>query len=48
MGEFLLCSGRLGFVDARAIGTVSQIKEGDNPVFSNLGRNSFRIGFCIS
>ena len=32
MGEFLLCSGRLGFVDAQAIGIVSQIKDGDNPI----------------
>ena len=31
MGEFLLCSGRPGFVDARAIGIVSQVKDGDNP-----------------
>jgi len=31
MGEFLLCSGRPGFVDAQAIGIVDQIKDGDNP-----------------
>ena len=31
VGEFFLCSGRLGFVDARAIGIVSQVKDGDNP-----------------
>ena len=31
MGEFSLCSGRLGFVDAQAIGIVSQVKDGDNP-----------------
>ena len=30
MGKFLLGSGRLGFVDAQAIGIVSQIKDGDN------------------
>ena len=30
MGEFLLCSRRLGFVDARAISIVSQVKDGDN------------------
>ena len=30
MGEFLLCSGRPSFVDARAIGIVSQVKDGDN------------------
>ena len=28
----MLCSGRPGFVDARAIGIVSQIKDGDNPI----------------
>ena len=32
MGKFLLCSGRHGFADARAISVVSQIKDGDNPV----------------
>ena len=32
MGEFLLCFGRHGFVDARAISVMSQIKVGDNPV----------------
>ena len=31
MGEFLLCSGRLGFIDAQAIGIVSQVEDGDNP-----------------
>ena len=30
MGEFLLCLGRPGFVDARAIGIGSQVKDGDN------------------
>ena len=30
MGEFLLCSGRHGFMDARAISVVSQINDGDN------------------
>jgi len=30
MGELLLCSGRLGFLDARAICIVSQIRDGDN------------------
>ena len=29
MGELLLCSGRHGFVDARAISVVNQIKDGD-------------------
>ena len=32
VGEFLLCSRRHGFTDARAISVVSQIKDGDNPV----------------
>ena len=32
MGEFLLCSGRHSFVDARALGVVGQIKDGHNPV----------------
>ena len=32
VGKFLLCSGRHGFVDARAIRVVNQIKDGDNPV----------------
>ena len=32
VGKFLLCSGRPGSVDARAISIVSQIKDGDNPV----------------
>ena len=31
MGKLLLCTGRPGFADARAIGIVSQIKDGDNP-----------------
>ena len=31
VGEFLLCSRRPGFVDARAIGIVSQVRDGDNP-----------------
>ena len=32
MGKFLLCSGRYGFAEARAISVVSQIKDGDNPI----------------
>ena len=31
MGEFFLCSRRLGFVDAQAFGILSQVKDGDNP-----------------
>ena len=30
MGEFLLCFRRPGFLDARVIGIVSQVKDGDN------------------
>ena len=26
------CSGRLGFVDAQAIGIVCQVKDGDKPI----------------
>ena len=32
VGEFLLCSRRHDFTDARAISVVSQIKDGDNLV----------------
>ena len=32
VGELLLYSGRHGFVDARPISVVNQIKDGDNPV----------------
>ena len=32
VGEFLLCFGRHGFMDARAISVVSQMKDGDNLV----------------
>ena len=32
VGELLLSSGRHGFMDARAISVVNQIKDGDNPV----------------
>ena len=30
VGEILLCSGRPGFANARAMGIVSQVKDGDN------------------
>ena len=30
VGELLLCFGRRGFVDAKAISVVNQIKDGDN------------------
>ena len=32
VGKLLLCSGRRGFMDARVISVVNQIKDGDNPV----------------
>ena len=32
VGKLLLCPKRRGFVDARAISVVDQIKDGDNPV----------------
>jgi len=32
VGKLLLCYGRHGFMDARAISVVNQIKDGDNPV----------------
>ena len=32
VGKFLLCSRRRGFMDARAISVVNQIKDGDNPI----------------
>ena len=32
MGEFLLCFGKHGFMDARTINVLSQIKDGNNPV----------------
>ena len=38
MGEFLFCSGRPGFIDARAIGIVNQVGDGDNPTFLILAR----------
>ena len=48
VGELLLCSGRCGFMDARAISVVNQIKDGDNPVYFDLGINSSRTRCCIS
>ena len=49
MGEFLLCSERPGFVDARVIGIVNQVKDGDNPtslilVETFLGRILYLLG----
>ena len=49
MGESLLCFRRPTFVDARVIGIVSQVKDGDNPaslilVETFLGLDSVFIG----
>ena len=49
MGEFLLFFGRPGFIDAWAIGIVSQVKDGDNPtslIFAKtlLGMDSAFLG----
>ena len=32
VGKLFLCTGRRGFMDARAISVVNQIKDGDNHV----------------
>ena len=42
MGVFLLCSGRPSFVDARAIGIVSQVRDGDNPASLILAKTLLR------
>ena len=42
VGEFLLCSGRPSFVDARAIGIVSQVRDGDNPASLILAKTLLR------
>ena len=39
MGKFLLCFGRPGIMDARAIGIVSQVKDGDNLASLILAEN---------
>ena len=49
MGEFLLCFERPGFMDARVIGIVNQVKDGDNPtslilVETFLGRILYLLG----
>ena len=43
VGELLLCFGRRGFVDARAISVVNQIKDGDNPVSLIFAKNLLRL-----
>ena len=49
MGKFLLRSERPGFVDARAIGVMGQVRDGDNPaslilVETLLGLDSIFLG----
>ena len=39
----MLCSGRHGFVDARAISVVNQIKDGDIPVSLILAETLLRL-----
>ena len=43
MGEFLLCSKRHGFVDARAIGIMGQVRDGDNPTSLILAKTLLRL-----
>ncbi|KAK9998200.1 hypothetical protein SO802_017803 [Lithocarpus litseifolius] len=47
MGEFLLCSGRLGFIDARAIGIMSQVKNGDNPASLILAKTLLGLDYVF-
>ena len=47
VGKFLLCFRRLGFVDARAIGIVSQVKDGDNPVSLILAETLLGLDFVF-
>ena len=47
MGKILLCFGRPGFVDARAIGIVSQIKDGDNPASLILAETLVGLDFAF-
>ena len=47
MGEFLLCSGRPSFMDARAIGIVSQVKDGDNPASLILAETLLGLDFVF-
>ena len=43
MGEFLFYFRRSGFVDARPIGIVSQVKYGDNPASLILAKTLLRL-----
>ena len=45
VGGFLLCSGRPGIVDARAMGIVSQVKDGDNPTSLILAETLLGLDF---
>ena len=45
VGEFLLCFGRHGFVNAQAISVVSQIKDGDNPISLILAETLLGLDF---
>ena len=47
MGDFLLCSGRLGFMDARAIGIVRQVKDGDNPTSLILAETFLEMDYVF-
>ena len=47
MGEFLLCFGRLGFVDARAIDIVSRVKDSDNPASLILAKTLLGLDFVF-
>ena len=45
VGKLLLCSGRRGFMDARVISVVNQIKDGDNPISLILVETLLRESF---
>ena len=47
MGEFLLDFGRPSFVDARVIGIVSQVKDGDNPASLFLAETLLELDFVF-
>ena len=47
VGELLLCSRRPGFVDARAISIVRQIKDGDNLVSLILAETLLGLDFVF-
>ena len=47
MEEFLLYFGRPSFVDARVIGIVSQVKDGDNPASLFLAETLLELDFVF-